>query len=384
MNLPYPCPEPGHSIHWEGFDAPWVAPMAACMQDPLHHAEGDVWTHTKMVCEALVRQPGWQSLSPLDRWITFAACLLHDIEKPSTRREEEGRIRHPRHSARGARRARELLFRAGVPPRLREQVVNLVLWHQVPFFLITKASPEDAAAKLSITTPCALLGLVNIADGLGRICEDRDTLTENAELFLGVCQEEGCLHTPYVFASEHARYRFAQGASSSRFDAPPSRPTCEVTLMSGLPGAGKDHYLRQTAAGPVVSLDAIRRQLKAPSSGQQGRVLAEAQAQAREYLRSGTNFVWNATNLTRDTRRRLVSLFGGYGAHVHIVYVEAEYHRWLAQNRAREDPVPEAVMQRMLRTWQVPDATEAQRVTWVLGETSGPAGYLASDVPDGA
>jgi hypothetical protein len=45
------CPEPGAAIDWAAFQGPWVEAMAGCMQDPLHHGEGDVWTHTRMVCE---------------------------------------------------------------------------------------------------------------------------------------------------------------------------------------------------------------------------------------------------------------------------------------------------------------------------------------------
>lgn len=33
---------------------PWCQAMAACVQDAEWHSEGDVWTHTKMVCNQLV------------------------------------------------------------------------------------------------------------------------------------------------------------------------------------------------------------------------------------------------------------------------------------------------------------------------------------------
>jgi hypothetical protein len=32
---------------------PWARAMAACGQDAHWHAEGDVWTHTRMVCAEL-------------------------------------------------------------------------------------------------------------------------------------------------------------------------------------------------------------------------------------------------------------------------------------------------------------------------------------------
>ena len=40
----------------------WARDMAACQQDAQWHAEGDVWTHTKMVCAELKRLPEWPAL----------------------------------------------------------------------------------------------------------------------------------------------------------------------------------------------------------------------------------------------------------------------------------------------------------------------------------
>lgn len=37
-------------MDWSGIRFPWIAPMVECMQDPDYHTEGDVWTHTRMVC----------------------------------------------------------------------------------------------------------------------------------------------------------------------------------------------------------------------------------------------------------------------------------------------------------------------------------------------
>ena len=140
MLFPYPCPPaPSDSltIAWGSLQEPWVAPMAACPQDPEHHAEGDVWTHTKMVCEALVGMSAWQALPADDREVVFAACLLHDIAKPATTRiDEDGRIRQPGHSPVGASIVRELLWLLGLAPALRERVAALVRTHQIPFFLI--------------------------------------------------------------------------------------------------------------------------------------------------------------------------------------------------------------------------------------------------------
>src|SRR5438046_3290596 len=41
---------------------PWVRDMATCQQDAKWHSEGDVWTHTKMVCAELERLAEWPAL----------------------------------------------------------------------------------------------------------------------------------------------------------------------------------------------------------------------------------------------------------------------------------------------------------------------------------
>ena len=212
MLLPYPCPaDPAASltIAWDRLQEPWIAPMASCPQDPEYHAEGDVWTHTKMVCEALVRLPEWQALPAADREVVFAACLLHDIAKPvTTRIDEHGRIRQPGHSPRGAIMVRELLWHMGVAPAQRERIAGLVRAHQIPFFLIEEQDPRRRAAHISQTTRCDHLTQVTRADALGRVCRDPQRLLDNIELFHQFCDEHGCLDRPWAFASDHSRFQF--------------------------------------------------------------------------------------------------------------------------------------------------------------------------------
>jgi predicted kinase len=97
-------------------------------------------------------------------------------------------------------------------------------------------------------------------------------------------------------------------------------------------------------------------------------VVQAARERARELLRQRQPFAWNATNITRSLRRQLVDLFLSYGARVRIVYVEAPYTDLLARNRHRAAAaaVPEKVIARLLRRLDVPDATEAHAVGWVV------------------
>jgi predicted kinase len=141
--------------------------------------------------------------------------------------------------------------------------------------------------------------------------------------------------------------------------------TFELILMSGLPASGKDTYLAVEHPDlPVISLDALRDQLDADHSDLS--IIAAAREQARGYLRTKTPFAWNATNLTPALRGQLTELFRGYRARTRIVYCETTAGDQAARNRGRTDPVPAAVIKRMLGRWTVPDATEAHEVTFLL------------------
>lgn len=141
--------------------------------------------------------------------------------------------------------------------------------------------------------------------------------------------------------------------------------------MSGLPGSGKDTWIRRWLPDvAVVSLDAIREELDAPSTGAQGKVIQRAREKSRELLRQRRDFVWNATNLSREMRGQLVDLFVAYGAKVRIVYVEASMESLHCQNRNRVSVVPERAMTAMMDRWEVPTSMEADHVEWWVGGAS--------------
>ena len=99
-------------VDWDSIesDFPCLAALRGCIQDSQHHAEGDVYVHTRMVADSVLSNPEWQSLSESEREIVLLASILHDIGKPACTKIEGDRVTSRGHSKRGAIMARSLLW----------------------------------------------------------------------------------------------------------------------------------------------------------------------------------------------------------------------------------------------------------------------------------
>lgn len=356
----------------------FFADMERTPQDPVFHGEGSVWNHTRLTCEALAAMKDFQRLPERRKAAVFLAALLHDAGKTRTTRMEGGRWTAPHHAGAGAKMTREFLWRTcglcGTPEKqaFRETVCSLIQYHMVPWhaleqkdgvrFLRKIASEGLAAGDFSIELLC----LLSEADVQGRIAPDKAELAERVQLCAAMAEEAGCLTGAGIYDSPFTRRSYLSGRNVL-----PDQPLYddawgEVILLCGLPGTGKDTWVREHCPElPMISLDELRKELGVSHEGPQTAVIRAAEERAKALLRERRSFVWNATSLTRDLRQRRVSLFESYHARVRIIYLETDWETERVRNQKRPDVVPEPVLDSMLFSLEPPMPWEAQTVEWL-------------------
>lgn len=343
-------------LHWAK-EQSWAESMSNCMQDSQWHSEGDVWTHTLMVVGELQKLEAWDDLDAESRMVLLFTALLHDVAKPQTTEvdPETGRVSSPKHAVVGEGVARNVLRKVGCPLRTREMIAQLVRYHGRPVFLLEKRDPVHEVVKLSWLVNNRLLYLFSVADNRGRDTDSRSRPEENLHFWKLLAIESGCYESPYPFATSHARYTFFHQSTPNLHYVPHEDFRCKVTMMSGLPGSGKDTWLAKNRSDlPIVSLDELREELDVEPTENQGQVAQLAQQRCREHLRAGRSFAFNATNIQKQTRERWLRLFADYNARIEIVYLEPPIERILLQNSSRSRQVPERVIQKLAERCEPP------------------------------
>jgi putative nucleotidyltransferase with HDIG domain len=341
---------------------PWCQAMAECAQDAQWHAEGDVWTHTKMVCRQLTELAEWPSLTNHERTLLIFTALFHDVAKPLTSQvdPDSGRISSPKHAVKGEQVARGVLRELGCDLTTREEIARLVRFHGRPAFLMQRSEPSHEVARMSWHVDNRLLYLFALADTRGRYTESMDRPEENLHYWKLQAEETGCFNQPYPFDNDHARFLFFRQREPNLHYVPHEDFRCRVTVLSGLPGSGKDSWLSSHRPDlAVVSLDGVRNELGVSPTDDQGKVVQLARQRCRELLRDRTSFAFNATNILKQTRGRWIDLFNDYDAHIELVYVEPDFERLLKQNKDRDNAVPEQVVRKL--------AAKTEPPTWAEG-----------------
>lgn len=353
---------------------PLIEQFKKVPQNPVYHREGNVYNHTKNVCNTLETIEEWNAFSEKEKGLLYIAALFHDIGKLYYTKIENEKIVSPKHAVKGAERFREFIYKECADKFYlsftdREQIASLIRYHGLPLWFMEKSKIEFSLIKASNCLNMRLLYVLAKADLLGRECDDKDKLLEKVYYFKEYAKELNCFLSERKFANEYTKFQYLNEKvdwygyelfDSTQFD---------VFMMSGFPLSGKDTYIEQNLNQyPVISLDDIRQEFGISPKEGSARVAAIAKERAKEFLRKKKTFVWNATNIIKDTRKKLCNLFTAYGARVTIIYVEAPYEKLLERNKIRERTIPEDVLEHMIHKWDMVEKFEAYHVQYCITE----------------
>lgn len=368
-------------IPWENLEKTTLSPlflgMAKTNQHLEYHGEGDVLTHTKMVCEALIKDSEYWTYSERERQILLLSAMLHDIGKIKKTRLIDGILSSPHHANAGAVMAREFMWKelglsgSKEKQEFRESVCAFIKYHSYPPFAISNKEPNLKMLKVASVSKIApdfsirKLCTLERADINGRISISNDDHLEKIELCKMLAQDLGCIDKPYQFKDAYTERAFYKGKTDYHENQLFNDTWGEIIMLSGLPGTGKDTFIKANYSGiPVITLDDIRKELKILPTDNQGEVVATANERAKELLRKKQPFVWNATNITTDIRKLLIPLFEDYGASVKIVFLETEWNEGIRRNSSRKAEVPKSAIEKMLSRLEPPEPYEAQTVEY--------------------
>lgn len=374
----FPHYEIGQPIPWDLIEQEfsWFRDMKGVHQDAIWHAEGDVFIHTKMVAEALVSHPDFQPLSEQEKHILFATAMLHDVEKRSTTEFEEidgvMRITSKNHAKKGEKTARVILYKdIQAPFAIREHICKLVRHHGAPIWAMDRDNVAKFVTELSLKLNTKLLALFAKADIIGRIAEDSDDMMARVEMFEWICELNDCLGKQREFKSPLGRRYFFKNEDGWPGYEPFDEKDFTAYVMCALPGSGKDTYIKNNLSQiPMVSIDELRREIKVRrgDSKSEGQVYQEIKDMCKVHMRAKRDFVFNATNITKDMRGKVIKEFEEYGAKVVVIYIEVPYKKLLQQNNNREYKVPEKAVEDMIWSLDVPDETESYAVKYEIVE----------------
>jgi predicted kinase len=352
--------------------------MKNTSQSPKYHGEGDVWTHTMMVLDYMHGMDEYKSLTDYEKNILAFACVLHDVGKTVTTKRIKRQWFSPNHDLRGAELARYSLWTdyklAGTMDVLsfREAVSLLVQHHETPLTFQNVLKQGDAESSFAVKSLASNGILVNdftleLLGVLGLAISTTAEETDACNRFMETAEKNGCLREPPKFADETSRFAFLSRKSHDAAAVVTDDTWGEIVMMAGLPGTGKDTWIgRNHPELPMISLDEIRKEIHVLPTEPQEPVVTLAYSRARDFLRSHTPFLWNATNITTDIRNRQLSMFMRYGASVRIVYLETSVDEQYRRNRNRVAVVPEEAVTRMRRHLVLPTILEARRVDYIM------------------
>lgn len=156
----------------------WLPELEALInvpQSPVHHPEGDVWTHTMMVLDAAAKLRGGTKYPEG----FMMSALVHDFGKAVSTVVEERKISAIGHEKTGIELAQRFLERISNENRLERYVLNMVELHMRPNMIASDRAGRKASSKMFDQSVCPEdLLLLAKADHFGKSSAEDYSETE--------------------------------------------------------------------------------------------------------------------------------------------------------------------------------------------------------------
>lgn len=361
--------------NWDYIETiPEFTRLKECQQSDKWHKEGNAWEHTKRVVEAahsLCVDRNWTTNTNNEIYAARLMCsaLFHDIGKGvTTFQGKDGRWHSYNHEIKGEKIARRLLWDEGW--KFRESICSLVRWHMFPLSIFEKKDFIEEIIRLSKRVPSMnlLLSLkqcdLNGSDQEDNIRKDSD-FTKLDEISL-ICSTMDCLYMPSEINVDKP---FLHDELIIR----EQRPTAQLIVLIGLPGAGKDTSIADFTNKisddyTVISRDAIREELGycgkdekiVGTNEQESKVSEIFKERMLNAAKSGKVIFINNINLKRKYRDSYKAILSNYNLCVTYCYIEAET---LGINKKRrEGQIPNEAWETMIENFDWPDYSEYDRM----------------------
>ena len=282
-----------YDLDWDYImSIPEFAALEKCEQSPKWHGEGNALNHTKKCLEWALQYP-FLPFTGLDTKRLLIMCVLfHDIGKSVTTVYKKGDWHAYGHEVEGEKIARRILW--DEPIRERETICYCVRYHMEPLNIMEKNHQKFAAIG-KIALDCTLfysdaaLVFTKTADIHGSIPEKESITVKNkAEMEEFSLLLDGIGVVFEVKPKEKTTFN-----RRVLYDINPTvikdiDNTQTVTVMVGLPGAGKDTWIDKYS-GPwtqVVCRDDIREELGYTEPGEKAVLSKEKEDKVTEIFNS--------------------------------------------------------------------------------------------------
>lgn len=350
-------------LNWKYIDTiPEFKKLKDCQQTPKWHLEGNAYQHVKACVEQAYKLlPEFDGKIDNYKRIFLISVLFHDIGKITTTRFMKEDWHSYNHEIEGEIITRRILW--DYPTYARETVCSMVRWHMERCGLARCRNIFEKCSKLwfEVDGDISLLYYVMKCDILGSIPQDMSTRT----LDLNIIETIRSLATnKYVVGANSKQVKRHIFNKVSVWEPVDTLPT--VTMLIGLPGAGKDTFISRINREDTVVIcrDDIREELgyckpnekRVLPTALENKVSEVCNARMIEAASQGKNIIINNMNLKRKYRDAYKQLLSKYKYQWVYQYIEAPT---LADNIKRRDgQIAPEILAEMINKIEWPTAEE--------------------------